>query len=113
MMLTFGYVGLDKTGDSLEDPFGTDLCDLPLENYLRRMADTTRALIISRFGDAAADVPDVAVDLIQGGNAAGNQLPEPSGESPSAASVKPVAHTKAGGYQAIGSLNADMDSNEV
>ena len=108
MMLTFGYVGLDKTGDSLEDPFGTDLCDLPLENYLQRMSETSRSLVLTRYGNTekiAALVPDVDVRIVGGSGGGGGR-----GVAPSA--IKPSG-SGAGGYQQIASLNTEPANNEV
>ena len=110
MMLTFGYVGLDKTGDSLEDPFGTDLCDLPLENYLKRMSETSRSLVLTRYGNTekiGSLVPDVDVRIVGGNGSSGG-----GGGSGSASAITPSG-SGAGGYQQIGSLNADVANNEV
>ena len=68
MILTFGYVGLDKTGDSLEDPFGADLADLPLVACLRKMETSTRRIVDARFGVGVAEKFDLSSMLPDAGD---------------------------------------------
>ena len=121
MILTFGYVGLDKTGDSLEDPFGDDLADLPLVSALRKMETSTRRIVDARFGPGIAETFDL--EQLQQDRGDDGEPDEFDGSTPN---VKPSAimafsggkdNDGRGGYQVIGSGGSTdllgMDSNEV
>jgi len=122
MILTFGYVGLDKTGDSLEDPFGDDLADLPLVSMLRKMETSTRRIVDARFGAGVAEAFDFSPlkpdagddgepDLLDG-DVNGNGL-----MGGMTAGFKSSAVVQEGGYQPIagggGSDLLGLGSNEA
>jgi ion channel-forming bestrophin family protein len=56
-ILAFGMFGIDAIGVEIEDPFGDDPNDLPLESIGARLAEDTRVLLLQRSrGRGTADV---------------------------------------------------------
>ena len=74
------------------------------------MSETSRSLVLTRYGNTekiGSLVPDVDVRIVGGNGSSGG-----GGGSGSASAVTPSG-SGAGGYQQIGSLNADVANNEV
>src|SRR5262249_35867263 len=50
-ILAFGMFGIDEIGVEIEDPFGYDANDLPLDAIGNRIAEDTRAILAQRDPD--------------------------------------------------------------
>ena len=46
LMITFGLFGIEEAGHLIENPFGDDFCDLPLENYIDTMKDDMESVFL-------------------------------------------------------------------
>ena len=51
MILAFAMFGIDEIGVEIEDPFGYDANDLPLDAIGNRIAEDTRAILAQRDPD--------------------------------------------------------------
>ena len=46
LMITFGLFGIEEAGHLIENPFGDDFCDLPLEIYIENIKDDMESVFL-------------------------------------------------------------------